>query len=147
MPLKLTCVNALLTRIYICVCVCVCVCVCIYIFTQRKYIYTAQIYTAQIFCLTLGLARSWRNGDAQCCQLSDIADPFSKKKFPSKKAAKPYFVSETRRYCHVSVRSCFPSTRTYLSLSVHLLCSVSGGEEQRFQLNTDIYVYICCLYI
>ncbi len=33
---------------------------------------------------------------------------------PFKKAPKPYFVSENRRYC--SVRSCFPSTRLSLSL-------------------------------
>ncbi len=31
---------------------------------------------------------------------------------------------------------------TSLSLSVRLLCSASGGEEQRFQLNTDIMLLL-----
>ncbi len=52
---------------------------------------------------------------------------------PFKKAPKPYFVSENRRYC--SVRSCFPSTRLSLSLSVRQLGL--AAEEQYFQLNTD----------
>ncbi len=119
-----------------------------------------MIKAAHIFCLTHGLTRSWRNGDAQCCQLSNIADTFSNF-FPPQKAHKPYLVSENRRYCRA--RSCFPSTRTHLSLSpsvcsvsvqrahthislsrsLHLLsfCSVHGREEQcLIQLNTDIIV-------
>ncbi len=36
-----------------------------------------MINIAHIFCLTRGPTRSWRNGDAKCCQLSDFADPFS----------------------------------------------------------------------
>ncbi len=55
---------------------------------------TNFINAARIFCLTRGPTRSWRNGDAQCCQLSNIADPFSN--FPFKKALKPYLVSENR---------------------------------------------------
>ncbi len=38
----------------------------------------------------------------------------------------------------MSARSCCPSVRTHLSLSVRLYCSASGGEEQCFQLNTEI---------
>ncbi len=52
--------------------------------------------------------------------------------FPSKK--RPNLVSENRRYCRA--RSCSPSARTHLSLSLslHLLsfCSARGREEQRF---------------
>ncbi len=70
----------------------------------------------------------------------NIVDPFSNF-FPFKRMAKPYLVSENRRYCRASVRSCFPSTshaRTSLSLSLslHLLCSAHG--ELGFRLNTDI---------
>ncbi len=93
-----------------------------------------------VFCLTRGPTRSWRNGDAHCCQLINIADPFSDF-FPLKKAPKPYLVSENRRYCLASKRSCFPSTRTHLSLSLSLclslcICSVSvqraAEKKQRF---------------
>ncbi len=83
--------------------------------------------------MTRGSTRSWRNGDAQCCQLSNSADPFSDF-FPFKKPSKPNLVSENRRYGRA--RSCSPSARTHLSLSlsVRLLsfCSASGREEQRF---------------
>ncbi len=85
----------------------------------------------RIFCLTHGPTRSWRNGDAQWCQLSNIADPFSDF-FPFKKAPKSYLVSENRWYCRTSARSCFPSARahththTHISLSLSLcVCSVS----------------------
>ncbi len=49
---------------------------------------TNFINAARTCCLTCGPTRSWRNGDAQCCQLSNIADPFSeffslKKKHPN----------------------------------------------------------------
>ncbi len=74
----------------------------------------------RIFCLTRGPTRSWRNGDAQCCQVSNIADPFSDF-FPFKKAPKSYLVSENR--C-TSARSCFPSAHTHISLSL-CVCSVS----------------------
>ncbi len=46
----------------------------------------------QRFCLTRGLACSWRNGDAQCCQLSDFFPPLQK--VPSDKSlgfAQPLF--------------------------------------------------------
>ncbi len=79
----------------------------------------------RIFCLTRGPTRSWRNGDAQCCQVSNIADPFSDF-FPFKKAPKSYLVSENRWYCRTSARSCFPSAHTHISLSLSLcVCSVS----------------------
>ncbi len=45
--------------------------------TQIQFNGTNFINAVRIFCLTRGLARSWRNGDAQCCQFSEFADPFS----------------------------------------------------------------------
>ncbi len=113
--------------------------------TQIHFNGTNYINAACIFCLTRGLACSWGNGDAQCCQLSNSADPFINF-FPFKRAPKP-LVSETRWYCHASVRSCFPSTphaRTSLSLSLslHLLSLAHGREEQGFRLNTDIILLI-----
>ncbi len=54
--------------------------------------------------------------------------------FPSKKH--PNLVSENHRYCRASARSCSPSARTHLSLSLSLrllsFSSASGWEEQRF---------------
>ncbi len=73
-----------------------------------------MINAAHIFCLTCGSTRSWRNGDAQCFQLSNIADPFSDF-FPFRKAPKPYLVSENCQY----------SLSLSLSLSL-CVCSVSG---------------------
>ncbi len=46
-----------------------------YIQYQKLYIYIYTVY--MYFCLTHGTTRSWRNADAQCCQLSNIADTFS----------------------------------------------------------------------
>ncbi len=40
--------------------------------------------TQSVFSVDPWPNRSWRNGDAQCCQLSNIADPFGDF-FPSKK--------------------------------------------------------------
>ncbi len=42
------------------------------------------INAARIFCLTSDPTRSWRNGAAQCYQLSNISDPF-RNFFPFKK--------------------------------------------------------------
>ncbi len=91
--------------------------------------------------MTRDLIHSWRNGDAQCCQLSDIADPFSDF-FPFKKAPKPYFVSENRRYCHVSARSCCTSTCAHTSLSA----SAQFSERWRGAVLSvkHRYVLICC---
>ncbi len=83
----------------------------------------------------------------QCCQLSNIADPFKWPFFPSKK--RPNLVSENHWYCRASARSSSPSARTHLSvsLSLRLLCSARAHlslslslrllsarqrEEQRF---------------
>ncbi len=83
----------------------------------NKLIYYLLINAARIFCLTRGLARSWRNGDAQCCQLCNIADPF-RDFFYFKKAPKPYLVSENHWYC--------PRKReVLLSLRVHTPLSLS----------------------
>ncbi len=88
---------------------------------------TNCINAACIFCLIRGLAHSWRNGEAQCCQLNNFADPFSNF-FPFKKASKPNLVSETLRYCCMSARSCFPSAREHNSLS---LCASALFSERR----------------
>ncbi len=121
---------------------CVCVCVCVLSKLTHwinKSILTAlitltrAINAACIFCLTC----SWRNGDAWCCQLSNIADPLMTFT-PFKKA-----VSENSRYCPVSARSCCPlpaCAHTALSLSVSLCASArfsarQTAEEQHFQLN------------
>ncbi len=72
------------------------------------------INAARISGLTRGPTRSWRNGDAQCWQLSNIADPFSDL-FPSKK--RPNLVSENHWDCRASARSCSLSARTHTSLS------------------------------
>ncbi len=104
---------------------------------------THFINAEHVFCLTRGPTRSWRNGDARCCQLSNIADPF-RDFFPFKKAPKPYLVSENRRYCHASERSCCPSARTHLSHTLSLcVCSFSIQRTAKksstlIQLNTDI---------
>ncbi len=106
------------------------------------------INAARIFCLTRGSTHSWRNGDAQCCQLSNSADPFSDF-FPFKKPSKPNLVSENLRYGRA--RSCSPSARTHLSLSLPLcVCSVSvqrvaERSNALIQLNTVCYTDIMLL--
>ncbi len=64
---------------------------------------------------------------------------------PFKKAPKPYLVSDNRRYAAWAPGLAFPArahTSLSLSLSVRLLCSARSGEEQRFQLNTDIMLLL-----
>ncbi len=95
------------------------------------------INAACIFCLTCGPTHGWRNGDAQCCQLSNIADPFSDFFFP-KKAPKPYLVSENHRYCRTSMRSCFPSTRTHLSLSLRLSAQFLFSRRTHISLSLTL---------
>ncbi len=77
----------------------------------------------RIFCLTRYPTRSGRKVDARCCQLSNIADPFSDF-FPFKKAPKPYFVSENLRYCRARA-CCLSVTALSLSLSVCVWVCVS----------------------
>ncbi len=83
--------------------------------------------------MTHGTTRSWRNGDAQCCQLSNIADPLVTF-FPSKKCPNRTFfpqikkksVSEDCRYCRVSTRSCCPlPAHAHTTLSLYLSVSLS----------------------
>ncbi len=78
--------------------------------------------------------------------LATLQTPLARPLFPFKKAPKPYFVSENRRYCRASARYCCPSARAHtsnsLSLRLHSFCSASGEEEQRFQLNTDIMLLL-----
>ncbi len=102
-------------------------------------------YEVHIFCLTRGLTRSWRNGDAQCCQLSNIADPFSNF-FPFKKASKLYLVSENRPVLPPE-HEVLLSQRTHthrsrsLSASAQFLFSARQPAEKSsalIQLNTDI---------
>ncbi len=118
--------------------------------------------TQRIFCLTRGPTRSCRNGDAQCCKLSNSADPFSNF-FPFKKASKPYLVliagtaawglafparahtslslslslSLSPSVCSVSVQH----AHTHLSLSLHLLSFCSARthiERQRWAELTSV---------
>ncbi len=88
---------------------------------QNHFNSTNFINAARIFSLTRDLTRSWGKGYAQCCQFSNIADPFSKH-FPSKKRSNLIFVSENRRYW--CARSCCPSPCTPLSLSLSLSLSL-----------------------
>ncbi len=124
----------------------------------------SNFFNARIFCLTRGLTRSWRNGDAQCCQLSNIADPFSDF-FPFKKAPKPSFwespvlprkrevlLSQRAHPLSLSSLSLLSSSLFSLSLSLSLsplslLCSVSvqrAAERSSalIQLNTDIILLL-----
>ncbi len=118
-----------------------------------------------IFCLTRGPTRSWRNGDAQCCQLSSIADPFSNFFLQKtlQKSIRTLFrfwessevLLSKRAYISLSLSLSLSlsaqflfSVRSHISLSLFLalcVCSVSvqrtaaGKEEQSLiQLNTDI---------
>ncbi len=90
-----------------------------------------------IFCLTRGRTRSWRNGNAKCCQLNNIADTFSDF-FSLKKAPKLYLVSENRRYSRA--RSCFPSTHTHtsLSLSLHLSAQFLFSTRTHISLSLSL---------
>ncbi len=64
--------------------------------------------------------------------------------FPFKKAPKPYLVSETLRYCHVSARSCSPSARTHLSLSHSLrLLSCSPSARTHLSLSRSLSLCVC----
>ncbi len=72
--------------------------------------------------------------------------------FPFKKAPKPYSVSENRRYCRASM--CTPHAHLSLSLSLSAsasasasarllyFCSARGGDEQHFQLNTNMMLLL-----
>ncbi len=82
----------------------------------------------RIFCLTRGPTRSWRNGDAQSCQLGNIADPFSDF-FSLQKSAQVLFSPwESLVLPHepkVLLSQC-AHTHTHTSLSLSLcVCSVS----------------------
>ncbi len=110
----------------------ICIYIYIYIYisalTQIHFNGTNFINAAHIFCLTHGPTRSWKNGDAQCCQLSNIADPFSNL-FPFKKTPKPYLVSENRPVLP-------PERKVLLSQRSHthhsLYCSLSASAQFLF---------------
>ncbi len=59
--------------------------------------------------------------------------------FPYKKAPKPYLVSENHRSCRA--RSCFPSTRTHISLS--LLLSAQFLFSTRTHLSLSLSPRVC----
>ncbi len=67
-----------------------------------------------LFCLTHGTIRHWRNWDAQCCQLSNSADPFSNF-FPFKKQALLNFWDSPAL---PRERGVLPRGRAYLPLSL-----------------------------
>ncbi len=106
----------------------------------NKYIYYLLINAARIFCLTRGLARSWRNGDAQCCQLCNIADPF-RDFFLLQKSAQTLFRFWESLVLPTQARGLALSARAHTSLS---LCVSSvkraTAEVQRSQLNN----ILCC---
>ncbi len=98
--------------------------------------------------LTRGPTRSWRNGGAQCCQLSNIADPF-RDLFPFKKAPKPSFWRSLHTESPVLPREVLLSQRAHtppLSLSLRLLSFslASGRDEQHFNSVKHIY-YVASL--
>ncbi len=78
--------------------------------TQIHFNSTHFTNIARIFCLTHGLTCSWRNGDAQCCQLSNITDPFSNF-FSLQKSAQTLF-------SFASAKSFFSSACTHVALCV-----------------------------
>ncbi len=98
----------------------------------------------QVFSVwTRGPTHSLRNGDAQCCQLSNSADPFSDL-FPFKKAPKPLLVSENRRYCRTSLA--FPACALNfisLSLSLYLYLSPSVCSVSVHHAHTHISLALC----
>ncbi len=81
----------------------------------------------RIFCLTRGPTRSWSNGDAQCCQLSNIADPFSDF-FPFKKAPKPSFWKSP---VLLREREVLLSQRAHTPLSLAASAQFLFSERQR----------------
>ncbi len=70
--------------------------------------------------------------------LATLQTPFAI--FPPKKVPKPYLVSENRRYCCTSTRSCFPSTRTHLSLSLSLCLSAQFLFSTRTHISLSLHV-------
>ncbi len=93
-----------------------------------------------IFCLTCGLTRSWRNGDAQCCQLSNIVDPFFN--FSLKKSAQAIFSlweSPVLLHEHEVLLSQHAHTplSLSLSLSVCLLSFCSARAHTSLFLSTS----------
>ncbi len=58
--------------------------------------------------------------------------------FPLKKAPKPYLVSENHRYCRTSMRSCFPSTCTHLSLSLRLSAQFLFSRRTHISLSLTL---------
>ncbi len=88
-----------------------------------------------IFCLTCGPTRSWRNVDAQCCQLSSIADPFSN-----------FFLQKTLQK---SIRTLFRfwessevllSKRAYISLSLSLSLSAQFLFSVRSHISLSLFL-------
>ncbi len=116
----------------------------IYILVLSKFIPlngTQFINAAHIFSLTRGPTRSWRNGDAQCCLLSNIADPFSEF-FSLKKAPKPYLVSKKRRYCEVLL-SQHAHTPLSLSLSAQFLFSTIDCKKFSTCTHISLSLLVC----
>ncbi len=89
---------------------------------------TNFINAARIFCLTHGPSRSWRNGDAQSCQLSSIADPFSYF-FPFEIVPKPFHFWKSPVLLHE--RQVLLSQRRHTILSLSLCGSALFSERRR----------------
>ncbi len=84
---------------------------------------TNFINAAQIFSLTRGPTRSWRNGDAQCCQLSNIADLFF---FPSKSAQTLISLCKSP----VLLPAVLLSQRAHISLSLSASALFSAQQRE-----------------
>ncbi len=86
-----------------------------------------QINATHIFCLTRGPSptHSWRNGDARCCQLSNIADPLVTF-LPSKKCPNLTFFSPSKKQ---SLR--IAGTATWAQVLAPLTLSLCVSSVQR----------------
>ncbi len=96
------------------------------------------INTACIFCLTCGPTHGWRNGDAQCCQLSNIADPFSDFFFPKKSAQTLFSLRESPVLPHEHEVLLSQHAHTPLSLSLRLSAQFLFSRRTHISLSLTL---------
>ncbi len=91
--------------------------------------------------------RSWRNGDAQCCQLSNIADPFSDV-FPFKIAPKPSFwESPVLPIDCINTGTAARARGLALPARAHLACSLSLSLSASALFSTWLLDFILNLFL